>query len=135
MKRPRLPDKNELVSLGILCALAAAACTLVLLIPPGGKYAGWLPKCLFHKMTGLYCPGCGGTRALSSLLHGDLRSSLHNNLLLIPGSLTAAVLIMKPGISLRRPVAVAIVVIIVAFTVLRNIPCAPFTLLAPVPLP
>lgn len=27
--------------------------------------------CLMHTMTGLYCPGCGGTRAVSFLLHGD----------------------------------------------------------------
>ena len=28
---------------------------------------GWLeivPPCAFHKITGLYCPGCGGTRAV-----------------------------------------------------------------------
>lgn len=135
MKPPRLPNKNELVSLGILFALAAAACTLVLLVPPGGKYAGWLPKCLFHKLTGLYCPGCGGTRALSSLLHGDLKSSLHNNLLLIPSGLTLALLTVKQGISLNRRAAIAIVAVIVAFTVLRNIPCEPFTLLAPIPAP
>lgn len=26
--------------------------------------------CIFHKATGLYCPGCGGTRALLALLSG-----------------------------------------------------------------
>lgn len=31
--------------------------------------------CLFHSLTGLYCPGCGGTRAVRSLLKGDLRMS------------------------------------------------------------
>ena len=25
--------------------------------------------CVFHKLTGLYCPGCGAGRALSALLH------------------------------------------------------------------
>lgn len=28
--------------------------------------------CLFHLATGYYCPGCGGTRAIASLLHGQL---------------------------------------------------------------
>lgn len=26
--------------------------------------------CIFHEITGLYCPGCGGTRAFFALLHG-----------------------------------------------------------------
>lgn len=26
--------------------------------------------CLFHSILGLYCPGCGGTRSISALLHG-----------------------------------------------------------------
>jgi len=26
--------------------------------------------CLFQRMTGLYCPGCGGTRAVRALLSG-----------------------------------------------------------------
>ena len=127
--------KQHLYMLGMLLSLAAAACVILLLVPLDSPRAKWLPKCMVYKWTGLYCPGCGCTRALSALLHGDLKASLHNNLLLIPGFLLVALLIAKPQITLRRPVAAAIVAIIVAFTVLRNIPCAPFTLLAPIPLP
>lgn len=34
-----------------------------------------VPPCLFHFVTGLPCPGCGGTRAFVSLLRGDLVQS------------------------------------------------------------
>jgi hypothetical protein len=31
-----------------------------------------LPPCIFHALTGYYCPGCGGTRAVNALLRGQL---------------------------------------------------------------
>lgn len=41
-------------------------------ISDGSIPTHWLPPCLFHFVTGLPCPGCGGTRAFVSLLKGDL---------------------------------------------------------------
>lgn len=35
-----------------------------------------LHPCTFHQLSGLYCPGCGGTRAVRALLEGDLISCL-----------------------------------------------------------
>lgn len=127
--------KREWITLGALLVLGAAACVILLAVPPGSAHAKWLPRCMFHQLTGLYCPGCGATRALSAMLHGELKSSLHNNLLLFPLLALIAVLIVKPEISLKRPVAIAIVAVVLLFTILRNIPVAPFTYLAPVPLP
>ena len=127
--------KREWITLGALLVLGTAACVILLAVPPGSAHAKWLPRCMFHQLTGLYCPGCGATRALSAMLHGDLKSSLHNNLLLFPLLALIAVLIVKPEISLKRPVAIAIVAVVLLFTILRNIPVAPFTYLAPVPLP
>lgn len=31
--------------------------------------------CIFHRVTGYDCPGCGGTRAVIFLLHGDVIKS------------------------------------------------------------
>lgn len=37
--------------------------------------------CPFHKVTGYYCPGCGGTRSVYLLLHGHfLWSTLYHPL-------------------------------------------------------
>lgn len=37
--------------------------------------------CLFHKLTGLYCPGCGNTRATLCLLNLEFGKMLRYNLL------------------------------------------------------
>ena len=42
-----------------------------------------LPECQFHKWTGLYCPGCGDTRAVIALMNGDVLLSLRQNALII----------------------------------------------------
>jgi hypothetical protein len=43
--------------------------------------------CSFYELTHLYCPGCGGTRALESLFKLDFISSLKYNAILLPGIL------------------------------------------------
>src|SRR3954469_4662288 len=40
------------------------------------------PACPFHAATGLWCPGCGMTRATYALLHGDLGAALSANVFL-----------------------------------------------------
>ena len=37
------------------------------------------PPCLFHKITTVPCPGCGGTRALQALGHADVLEALRLN--------------------------------------------------------
>ncbi|MBI3951227.1 MAG: DUF2752 domain-containing protein [Acidobacteria bacterium] len=43
--------------------------------------------CGFRNLTGLSCPGCGITRGLSALLHGELLEAVRFNPLAIPASL------------------------------------------------
>lgn len=39
----------------------------------------YIQPCMLNQLTGLYCPGCGGTRALRYLLSGRLLKSLYYN--------------------------------------------------------
>lgn len=39
--------------------------------------------CLFHVVTGAYCPGCGGTRAFLALLQGRVIDSIRLNPLIL----------------------------------------------------
>ena len=41
------------------------------------------PSCIFHDLTGWYCPGCGITRALHALVHFDLARALAMNAFLV----------------------------------------------------
>lgn len=59
--------EDDFFFLGIV--LASFAAISVLLFPLLQDYIQ-LPPCWFHLITGYYCPGCGGTRALRALIHG-----------------------------------------------------------------
>lgn len=39
----------------------------------------WMPQCVFHRITGLECVGCGSQRMLHSLLHGDIAGAWEAN--------------------------------------------------------
>jgi len=47
--------------------------------------------CPFYALTGLYCPGCGGMRAVHNLTDGRVIDSLHSSLIAIPLILALAV--------------------------------------------
>lgn len=53
------------------CILGMAAAYYLFCYVTHFQISKYLIPCLMHTMTGLYCPGCGGTRAVSFLLHGD----------------------------------------------------------------
>ncbi|MGY0504877.1 DUF2752 domain-containing protein [Luteimonas sp. e5] len=96
--------------------------------------------CSFHALTGLWCPGCGGTRALHALAHGDVARALAYNplvpvllVLMLGGLLWLAG--WRPGwmhriaTQLGRPWPW--LVLIPGFWLARNLPWPPFAWLAP----
>lgn len=93
------------------------------------------PRCILKQYTGIDCPGCGGTRCVHALLHGDLRTALDHNalvVLLLPIVAYAVVRwvlryagVELPALRLPSWMAWAIPVAMVVFTVVRNIPGTP----------
>ena len=55
----------------------ALGCLLLRVFPPN-QY-GFYPRCPVFEYFHVYCPGCGATRALAALLHGQFAAALHYN--------------------------------------------------------
>lgn len=64
---------------GAVAALGVAV--LYYIFDPGKSV--FAPKCVFHELTGLDCPGCGSQRMLHALLHGDLAGAWEANAFLL----------------------------------------------------
>ena len=97
--------------------------------------------CVFHAITGLYCPGCGMTRALHALVHFDLPRAIHMNAFFILSAPILGLLTLRHFRPLPASLETLIkplanpwpwVVAVPLFAVLRNLPWYPFYLLAPI---
>ena len=123
------------LAIAVLCLLALIFCFNPITFP-------LYPPCIFHHITGLYCPGCGSTRAIHALLHGDLLGALRFNpltllfiFILASYGIVYAIYLIKGksfNASFINPVWIwLLLAVILLFWVLRNIPFYPFTLLVP----
>ena len=91
----------------------------------------FMPQCIFHKITGLQCVGCGSQRMIHALLHGDLHGAFAANafaLVSLPflGALLWLELNRKRHPRLyasvhRRWVIIAIAILLMAWMLLRNL--------------
>ena len=109
---------------------------------------GHYPLCPLKALTGLDCPGCGGLRAVHSVVHGDIAGALNHNLLAVVLFIPAiavwwflwlrqewrepAAAQTNTGVKVRaidpavtRKLWLAAFVVIGIFTVVRNIPGVP----------
>ena len=122
-----------------LVLAAAGGATAVALLVRSPHLPGSYGFCPFLALTGAYCPGCGGLRAVHDVLGGDLAGAWAMNPLVV------VVLPVLVGLWARwawrgwrgRPVAppgtaaiVGLAVVLAVFTVARNLPA-----LAPVLAP
>lgn len=111
----------------------ACGCVFVGLNNPETK--SFLAPCGFYAATGLYCPGCGMTRALHSVLNGNILKGIQFNAILV---LALPVLMYfyvwwtmwaftgrkMPTFTVSKKVAWALVAAAVIFAVGRNLPGA-----------
>jgi len=112
----------------IACSSLIALALLWRFEPQGQIF---FPRCTFHQVTGLLCPGCGGLRATHALLHGDLRSAWRLNplfvaLLPVGAYIVSAWAIQRmTGRRLPQPLKfrylwVVVLVLILGFGIVRN---------------
>jgi len=126
-------------TLFFLAAAFFAGVVLYLFEP--GKYS-FYPVCPFYQLTGYHCPGCGSLRAMHSLTHGNLPAAFGFNPLLLVLSpvliwmlwqqITAEFTGGKISPVLTRPFWGWLAVgVIIAFTILRNLPFPAFAWMSP----
>jgi hypothetical protein len=96
--------------------------------------AGSWGICPWLALTGTYCPGCGGLRAVNDLTRGDLAAAASSNLLFVSSLPLLAMLWLRTvrqrwrGVTRPLPARVAGVgaavglVAVVVFSVARNLP-------------
>ncbi len=130
----------------VILAAAAVAGGVVILasVPPTNDT--FYPRCQLHSLTGLHCPGCGTTRAAHALLNGHILQALAYNAL-------AFLVVPVLGVSLLQSLLTwwthtpgkrtkptsrttirgmqVLLVLMLVYGVLRNLPWYPFTFLAP----
>nr|WP_246201756.1 DUF2752 domain-containing protein [Streptomyces alboniger] len=118
-----------LVPAGLLAAVAGAFAYVGAVDP---NEPGHYSVCPLLRLTGVYCPGCGGLRSAHAFVHGDLAAALGANALAVLGyGLFAVVWAVWVVRAVRgRPLRIAlgsaqlwgVGVLVAVFTLVRNLP-------------
>jgi hypothetical protein len=113
-------------------ALAAVAGAFAYVGAVDPNEPGHYPACPLLRLTGIFCPGCGGLRSAHAVVHGDLAGALHDNAMAVLGYAGFAVLWTvwvvhavrgRPFRPDPRPAQLwALGGLLLAFTVVRNLP-------------
>ncbi|MCW5962647.1 MAG: DUF2752 domain-containing protein [Bryobacterales bacterium] len=126
--------------LAVMIAGISGALGLLYWFPPATSW--FYPPCMIRAASGLYCPGCGATRALHSLLHGDLQLAAQHNLLLIALLPALTTFVLVQAVSLAREgrwknvripgfLPALLLVVMLVFAFVRNLPFDWARVLAP----
>ena len=87
--------------------------------------------CIFHELTGFLCPGCGITRCIISILHGNLYEAFRYNAFVFIGlpffifiyinNLFNLLTNKGKKIVVPEKVLIILVIVLIAFGIVRNI--------------
>lgn len=121
-------SRHKVIVIAATVFIVVAIAVLMTVVDP--MQAQWFPKCPSKYVTGYDCPGCGTSRALHALMHGDVAAAWHFNaaiffaipliLFLVAGTVAG------PHSRLRRisqhpALTIGVTVAIVAWTIGRNL--------------
>jgi len=112
-------------------ALAACGCAVVAVVDPTEHMV--TPPCPLRSLTGWWCPLCGGTRAASRLLHGDVATAFRFNaafvtllplgiLLWVVAAFPDRFAFLDPVRSRSSRIIVGVATVFLVFAVVRNTP-------------
>lgn len=92
------------------------------------QFTGFGIPCLFNKITGLKCPGCGITRGIMSCLHGNFIQGIKYNPPVILGSPVILYFLYQNTIkekyklnTIEKIILYIYITVLFIYTVLRNI--------------
>lgn len=128
-----LRPRSERLKAPIWSAAGVAAATVALHIRDPHTSGSW-GICPLYATTGIYCPGCGGLRAVNDLTNGHVWQAASSNLLLvlaIPfavfffarwsyGAWTGREIAAVPAVP--RALRIALLVVVAVFWIARNLP-------------
>ncbi len=114
-----LNKKSVLLSIGFVIALVIYFFIY--------KLTGFAIQCPIHYITGYYCPGCGITRLLFSLIKLDFYQAFRFNplvfiLIILYIIYFVIKYLFKVNIKIPNKVMYSLIVILLIYGILRNIP-------------
>lgn len=134
----RISIEQSLYRIGLCLPLIAVMLWLLPVRLPGFVSAMLSVPCIFHAVTGYYCPGCGGTRAVGAFLQGNFgQSFIYHPIVVYAAVLYLCFMVThtiekisggrwKIGMHYRNGYVFAALAIVVINTAVKNIALAAF---------
>ena len=138
---PVAAPRRRRIWIAVFTVGAAAFLTIFFVFDP--TQHNFFPRCWLHKSTGFHCPGCGGQRALHALINGDVPRAFGHNFFIMAAlpffgwrfgrKLWWRIKKVPPQLTQpQKPImTLTVVVAVIVFGIIRNLPMEPFSLLAP----